>query len=246
MAFVNAVNRSESFPPHDPWMSGESLNYYYFGHYVVALLIRGTGVDPASGFNLGVALFYGLTASALFAVAGTLALSRGRASVRKASVAGFAAVVLGLVLGNLAGAVELLGSAPLIQYDWWSPSRVIDGTANEFRSSATSRGSPCHLMATPFALVAVAYALQLARAARGGHGARALTFASGELVLAAHARLALRREQPRFPTSLVLVLCAPSSGWFEPTRRSQACRPDTASDSRGAGSVRAVRRSLRA
>ena len=44
MAFVNAVNRSEWFPPHDPWMSGESLNYYYFGHYVVALLIRATGI----------------------------------------------------------------------------------------------------------------------------------------------------------------------------------------------------------
>ena len=32
MAFVAAVNASRSFPPHDPWMAGEELNYYYFGH----------------------------------------------------------------------------------------------------------------------------------------------------------------------------------------------------------------------
>ena len=32
MAFVNAANASTSFPPHDPWMAGEDLNYYYLGH----------------------------------------------------------------------------------------------------------------------------------------------------------------------------------------------------------------------
>ncbi len=53
MAIVNAVNRAESFPPPDPWQSGTEVNYYYFGHYLVAFLVRLTGVDPAVGFNLG-------------------------------------------------------------------------------------------------------------------------------------------------------------------------------------------------
>src|SRR4051812_39789954 len=31
MAFMNAIGASSSFPPHDPWMAGETLNYYYLG-----------------------------------------------------------------------------------------------------------------------------------------------------------------------------------------------------------------------
>ncbi|MET0512884.1 MAG: DUF2298 domain-containing protein [Thermoleophilaceae bacterium] len=210
MAFVNAVNRTEWFPPHDPWMSGESLNYYYFGHYVVALLIRATGIAPASGFNLGVALFYALTASALFAVAATLALSRERATLLKASLAGLAAVAFALVLGNLAGAVEFLGDPrPLIQYDWWSPSRVIDGTANEFPFFSYLLGDlHAHVMATPFALVAVAYALQLALSGpRSGRDARSLALAACELVLAALVLGSLYAiNSLDFPTALVVVL----------------------------------------
>ena len=29
---MNAINASSTFPPHDPWMAGETLNYYYLGH----------------------------------------------------------------------------------------------------------------------------------------------------------------------------------------------------------------------
>lgn len=210
MAFVNAVNRSEWFPPHDPWLSGESLNYYYFGHYVVAFLIRATGIDPATGFNLAVALFYALTASALFAVAAMLALAWGRATIVKASLAGLATVVFALVLGTLAGAFELLGDPrPLTQYDWWSPSRVIDGTANEFPYFSYLLGDlHAHVMATPFALVSLAVALQLAiagpRLARRG---RRLAAAGGELLLTALVVGSLYAiNSLDFPTSVVLVL----------------------------------------
>src|SRR3954470_21288263 len=46
MAFINAVNTSSHFPPHDPWMSGETLNYYYLGHVVLAWPLKLLGLRP--------------------------------------------------------------------------------------------------------------------------------------------------------------------------------------------------------
>lgn len=163
MAFVNAVNRSESFPPHDPWFAGEALNYYYYGHYLVALIVRVTGTAPEVGFNLAIALFYGLVASAVFAVASSLVLARDGGRMRLAVAVGAGTSLIAVGLGTVAGATELRRTDALREYDWWSPSRVIDGTANEFPIFSYLLGDlHAHVMVTPFALLVVAYALQVA------------------------------------------------------------------------------------
>ncbi len=59
MAFINAANASSSFPPHDPWMAGEELNYYYLGHLAMAMVIKVAGVSPDEGYNLALALLAG-------------------------------------------------------------------------------------------------------------------------------------------------------------------------------------------
>ena len=38
LAFINAILRSPAFPPHDPWLSGYAISYYYFGYVLVAML----------------------------------------------------------------------------------------------------------------------------------------------------------------------------------------------------------------
>lgn len=171
MAIVNAVNRAESFPPADPWQSGTDVNYYYFGHYLVAFLVRLTGVDPAVGFNLGVALIYALVATSVFGVAATLweaARRTGDATRRSPVVVGLVAAAFAVLLGNLAGGAQLLQASGRLtsrieSYDWWAPSRVIEGTANEFPFfSFLLADLHAHVMVTPFTLVAVAYAVQLA------------------------------------------------------------------------------------
>ena len=214
MALVNAVNRSESFPPHDPWQSGTTVNYYYYGHYLVAFVGRLTGVAPEVAYNLGLALFYGLTAAAVFGVAAILyaaAAARGDAPQRSAVLVGLTAAAAAVVLGNLAGGFQLLRDPGRIgTFDWWAPSRVIDGTANEFPAFSFLLGDlHAHVMATTFALVIVAYAIQLAVYGPPDWSAeRAKARAGAELALAA---LALGVLYPvnslDFPTS-----CAIGSG----------------------------------
>ena len=40
LAFINAILRSPSFPPHDPWLSGYAISYYYFGYVMTAMLAK--------------------------------------------------------------------------------------------------------------------------------------------------------------------------------------------------------------
>ena len=68
LAFINAILKSPQFPPHDPWLSGYAISYYYFGYVMVSLLIRLTGVTSGVGFNLAVASWFALTAIASYGV----------------------------------------------------------------------------------------------------------------------------------------------------------------------------------
>ena len=54
LAFLNATLRSPVFPPYDPYFAGGTINYYYFGLYLVGLPIRLTGIFAEVAFNLAV------------------------------------------------------------------------------------------------------------------------------------------------------------------------------------------------
>jgi YYY domain-containing protein len=175
MAFITAINASEHFPPHDPWLSGESLNYYYLGHVVLAWPIKLLGLEPSTGYLLSWGLLLGLTATAVYAFAGTLwAEARtvlGERAPRGGPVfAGLVAAALVAVLGNLAGVRSWLDAEnPPGDYPWFEPSRVIPDTINEFPSFSFELGDlHAHVIALPFTVLALAFALQVAlRGPRG-------------------------------------------------------------------------------
>ncbi|NCA98361.1 MAG: hypothetical protein EOM70_03180 [Clostridia bacterium] len=63
VAFINSILRSPGLPAADPWLAGETINYYYFGQYTYALLTRLTGLSTPVAYNLGMATLWAFGAS---------------------------------------------------------------------------------------------------------------------------------------------------------------------------------------
>jgi uncharacterized membrane protein len=66
--FMNSILRSDYFPPADMWMSGKTINYYYFGHLVAAVLTKLSGLKSAITYNLMLATIFGLSFVAGFSL----------------------------------------------------------------------------------------------------------------------------------------------------------------------------------
>ena len=73
-AFFNAINRSPTFPPLDPWLSGYAIAYYYFGYVMMSLLYKLTGVTSGIAFGLSNAFWMALAAASAFGVVANLVL----------------------------------------------------------------------------------------------------------------------------------------------------------------------------
>jgi YYY domain-containing protein len=83
MAFINAIDRSPSFPPLDPWLSGYSISYYYFGYLLGVMITRMTATATEIGYNLIAAYWYAMTALGAYGVVFSLLVCSRRNSTKK-------------------------------------------------------------------------------------------------------------------------------------------------------------------
>jgi YYY domain-containing protein len=115
--FINSVLQSPSFPPHDAWLSGHAISYYYFGYVLVAMLTRLTGINSALAFNLGISLLFALAAVCSFGlVMNLISLSRRKVAALSTSIGpALLAPLLLLVVGNYYGALELAHNNGIIR-----------------------------------------------------------------------------------------------------------------------------------
>ncbi|GAB4577675.1 MAG: DUF2298 domain-containing protein [Anaerolineales bacterium] len=60
LMFINSILRSPRFPPHDAWLSGYAISYYYFGYVMTAMLAMLTKVSTPVAFSLMLATVFAL------------------------------------------------------------------------------------------------------------------------------------------------------------------------------------------
>jgi YYY domain-containing protein len=138
IAFLNGTLNSPTFPPLDPWLSGFSISYYYFGYVMMALLTRITGALPGVGFDLYDALLFALTVVGAFGVVYNLVaagLKEGESVLpggselsngdqqpfiqRQPLVYGILGALFVVVMGNLEGMLEVLRSKGILPEAFW-------------------------------------------------------------------------------------------------------------------------------
>ena len=175
MAYLNAVVKSSYMPPYDPWFGGGYLNYYYWGQFLVAALIRATGAVPEVAINIAIPLFYALTAALAYSVSYNLAAAAplrarfGGMMGRRPALAGLLGAAFVAVIGNLDGAAQTIGNAwravvrglPPADFDFWRSSRMMPPDPpgweiTEFPFFTFLFADPhAHLFALPFTLLAI-------------------------------------------------------------------------------------------
>ena len=189
-AYLNAVLRSTIMPPYDPWFGGGYLNYYYWGQFLTAMLIKATGILPTTAFNLAVPTFFALTAGGVYSIVYNLVRSAGSRLDDAIGILGSAprgsAVLMGLVgvafvviLGNLDGALQVIGSVrqvlagqPFGEFDFWRSSRMMppDPPGHEITEfpffTFLFADLHAHLMVIPFTVLVVGVSLAVVLAAR--------------------------------------------------------------------------------
>lgn len=133
LAFMSAVQRSSTFPPNDPWMSGYAISYYYMGYVMSSMLSMLNGISRTIGFNLTIASEFALTGLTAFGVVYNLVRSRAFESVtqfRNSSASRGAAISVGLLgmifmvlMGNFQGvlieAPYQSKSMPQSYFEYW-------------------------------------------------------------------------------------------------------------------------------
>ncbi|HEY5729837.1 MAG TPA: DUF2298 domain-containing protein [Anaerolineales bacterium] len=120
-SYFNAVIKSTSFPPYDPWFAGGYINYYYYGFVLVGTPVKLLGIVPSIAYNFILPTLFAIVGISAFSIGWNLLKSplslRERAEGEGKSssftihpssfVAGLSASFLTILLGNL-GSIQLI------------------------------------------------------------------------------------------------------------------------------------------
>ncbi|MCI0554359.1 MAG: DUF2298 domain-containing protein [Anaerolineae bacterium] len=117
-SYFNAIIKSTSFPPYDPWFAGGYINYYYYGFVLVATPVKLLGIVPTIAYNFILPTLFAIVGINAFSIGWNLLASsplsqreraegEGETSYPSPFTAGISASFLTILLGNL-GTIQLL------------------------------------------------------------------------------------------------------------------------------------------
>ncbi|NPA26704.1 MAG: hypothetical protein GXO36_03790 [Chloroflexi bacterium] len=126
LAFINAILTSPRFPPHDPWLAGYAIAYYYFGYVLTALLALASATPGPVAFNLGLTTVFALAVTGAYGLTLDLIVRPGERESAAARVAALLGPVFAFLVGNWEGALEVLHRKGFL----WT--RTADGWSSPF------------------------------------------------------------------------------------------------------------------
>jgi uncharacterized membrane protein len=162
--FINSLLRSEYLPPSDMWFAGEKINYYWFGHFVVAFLTKLSAIKPSVSYNLMLGSILGISLSGSFSLIYTLLFNlKVRLGPRTVVAGALISAMLLNFAGNLHTPYYLIREG---RSNYWYPDAtrfigynpdVDDKTIHEFPLySYVVADLHAHLINLPFVLLYIA------------------------------------------------------------------------------------------
>ncbi len=192
IGFLTSTMRARWMPPHDAWLSGYGINYYYFGYVEAATLGLLSGVRPEIAFNLMSISLPALTFCGASGIVYDLLLRfrrerRTRARTLRPLLASVVGGLLVALAGNAFGFARLLTNpAAVVHANFWTgigwnstrvvKDHIVPGSVaemiTEFPLFSFLLGDiHPHVLALPIVLLAVAVAI--------GHWLRPVHASSG-------------------------------------------------------------------
>ena len=143
LGFMMSLYKTDYMPPLDMWASGTTINYYYFGQYIVTYMAKLALIPVGYGYTFGFFMIAAWACVAVFSLVRDITGSRFASLISSAVVVfagNFHYVVFAKVVPMLWDILQLEGEKPSYwfadstRYIGYTPEVTTDRTIHEFPS----------------------------------------------------------------------------------------------------------------
>jgi len=105
--FINSILRADYFPPKDMWFTPFYINYYYFGHFMTAVLTKLSSLPSNLTFNLMLSTVFAFCFTEIFSIVANL-YNYFSDKIKFIKLKSFVAGIISATLATLGGNLHIL------------------------------------------------------------------------------------------------------------------------------------------